>query len=94
MSNITILAIFGFLTVIFSVLAKVIGFPDQIRKNWKRQSTEGVSIIFYVIAFISYLLWVIYGILKYDWVVVIGQGLGVITTGVILWQMYVYSEKD
>jgi len=71
-----LVAIVGGLTLLFSILIKVIGFPDQMRKNWKRKSTKGVSTWFYLLTFISYVLWVFHGILQKDNVLIIGQGLG------------------
>ena len=72
------IAVLGTLTVIFSVLAKIIGLPDQIKKNHQRRSTEGLSLTFFGIGFISYILWTMYGIIQSDLVIVLGQGLGVL----------------
>lgn len=88
-----IVLIVGFLTTVFSILVKVIGFPDQIRKNYKRKSTEGVSTSFYVIAFFTYILWTLHGVLQNDWVVILGQGLGVLTTGAVVYQILAYRKK-
>jgi uncharacterized protein with PQ loop repeat len=90
---ITLAIIVGFLTAVFSILIKVVGFPDQIRKNYKRKSTEGVSSAFYIVAFVSYLLWTVHGVLQKDWVVILGQGLGIITTGIIVYQIFLYRKK-
>lgn len=86
----TLTVIIGFLTVALGILVKVIGFPDQIRRNYQKKSTEGLSTTFYVLSFCAYLSWTLHGILIHDNVVIIGQGLGIITTGAILWQIYVY----
>lgn len=85
--------IIGFLTTTLSILVKVVGFPDQIRKNHIRKSTEGVSTSFYILSFLVYVLWTIHGILQKDMVVVFGQGLGIITTGAIVYQIYIYHNK-
>jgi uncharacterized protein with PQ loop repeat len=85
--------IIGILTTVLSILVKVVGFPDQIRKNYKRKSTEGLSIWFYLLSFLVYVLWTLHGILQNDLVLVLGQGLGIITTGVILYQIYLYRSK-
>jgi len=85
--------IVGTLTTILSIVIKVVGFPDQIRKNFQRKSTEGVSTLFYVLSFITYLLWTFYGILRGDWVVFLAQGLGIVTTGVIVYQILIYKKK-
>ncbi len=77
--EITFASTIAVLTVVFGILAKVIGFPDQIRKNHKRKSTDGLSTIMIVIAVIGYSLWTIHGFIKKDWVLVVGQGLGILT---------------
>jgi uncharacterized protein with PQ loop repeat len=88
-----IIIIIGVATAVLSILVKVIGFPDQMRKNYIRKSTEGISTYFFVISFITYVLWTIHGILVKDWVVYLGQGLGIITTGIILYQIYLYRKN-
>ncbi|MCX6723576.1 MAG: SemiSWEET family transporter [Candidatus Staskawiczbacteria bacterium] len=85
--------VIGILTTVFSLLTKLIGFPDQIKKNYERKSTEGISLWFFLLSFISYALWTAHGILQNDWVVYLGQGLGVITTGAILTQIWIYKRK-
>lgn len=85
--------IIGILTTVLSILVKVVGLPDQIRKNHKRKSTEGVSTSFYILSFLVYMLWTAHGILQNDWVVILGQGLGIITTGVIVYQIFIYRKK-
>lgn len=86
-------AIIGILTTVVAVLVKVIGLPDQIRKNHKRKSTEGLSTPFFALGFLSYFLWTLYGSLKSDWVLVIGQGAGMITMGIIAYQIFIYRDK-
>jgi len=93
MELISFSAIIGTLTVVFSLLAKVLGQPDQIRKNFKRKSTEGLSTIMITIAVISYSLWTIHGIIEKDWVLIFGQSLGVLTSGIILTQIILYRKK-
>jgi len=92
-ASITFAGFIAVLTVIFGVLVKVIGFPDQIIKNYKRKSTDGLSTKFIILSVIVYMLWTLHGILKNDWVLIIGQGLGIITTGIILGQILWYKNK-
>ena len=40
MDGITLIGFVGFMTVALSILIKVIGFPDQFRKNHQRKSVE------------------------------------------------------
>ncbi len=83
----------GFLTTTLTILIKVVGFPDQIKKNYKRKSTEGLSTPFYVLSFVTYIAWTLHGIIQNDWVVILGQGLGIITTGIIVFQIIKYRKK-
>ena len=93
MTQITFAAIIGILTLTMGILVKAIGFPDQFRLNYKRKSTKGVSVLFYSLAFISYILWTLHGFLGKDWVLVLGQGLGILTTGMIIVQIIIYRKK-
>ncbi|MFA6252649.1 MAG: SemiSWEET family transporter [Patescibacteria group bacterium] len=92
MNTLTFTAIVGFLTVGLGVLVKLVGFPDQIRKNYKNKSTQGLSTAFIGLSFLVYVMWTLHGILLKDWVLIIGQGLGIVTTGAILWQIYLYRK--
>lgn len=82
------------LTVIFSILVKVIGLPDQARKIHQQKSSKGQSVILYSLSFVVYILWTIYGFLKKDFVILAGQALGVLTTGLILFLLVKYYKKN
>jgi len=92
--DITFAIIIGVLTVVIGILVKVLGFPDQFMKNYKRKSTAGMSTVFIVLAFISYVLWTLHGVLQGDMVLVIGQGVGIITTGMIVAQVFYYKRNN
>jgi len=92
LTSITFAGIIGILTVTFGVLVKIIGFPDQIIKNYKRKSTQGLSTKLIFLSAIGYILWTVHGFLRNDWVLVVGQGLGIITTGAILGQIIYYRK--
>ena len=92
LTSITFAGIIAILTLTFGILVKIIGFPDQIIKNYKRKSTEGLSTKFIILSVIVYLLWTIHGFLQKDWVLFFGQGLGIITTGIILIQIIYYKN--
>ena len=94
MGALTFTAIVGFLTVGLGVLVKLVGFPDQMRRNYKSKSTKGLSTAFISLSFLAYSMWTLHGILVKDMVVVVGQGLGIITTGAILVQIYIYRKSN
>src|SRR5262249_32671827 len=84
--------IVSWLALILGTLVKFVGFPEQFLLNRARRSTEGVSRWFYILALLSYALWSIQGYLAHDLVVCVGQGLGVITAGAIVWQIIIYRR--
>jgi uncharacterized protein with PQ loop repeat len=81
------------LTLVFGLLVKLVGFPEQFVKNRARKSTEGMSRSFYFLAVVSYTLWSLQGWLAHDWVVVWGQGVGVVTSGAIIGQIIAYRRR-
>ncbi len=93
MDGLTVASIVGFLTTTVAILVKIVGLPDQIKKIYKRKSTEGISTVFFLLAFVSYFLWTIHGIFQKDNVLIIGQGAGMITTAIILAQIFVYRKR-
>lgn len=92
--QIALIPIVGVIVAVLSAASKVIGQPDQIRKNWQRKSTEGLSLALYTFSFVTYFFWAIYGALREDWVVFLAHGtLGCIVTGIVLWQFFVYRNN-
>lgn len=91
--SITFAWIIWFLTLFFGILVKVIWFPDQIIKNFKKKSTEWLSTKFMVLSFIVYVLWTIHWLLQNDIVLVLWQGLWIVTTWTILYQIVLYKKK-
>jgi uncharacterized protein with PQ loop repeat len=85
------IGIVGFTTAFVSILVKAIGLPDQIRKNHKRKSTQGLSVPFFLLSVLAYGLWTVYGILKKDPVLIFGQGFGMITMAIIAYQIWIYK---
>jgi uncharacterized protein with PQ loop repeat len=84
----------GFMTVGASYLIKIIGFPQQAYKIYKSKSGQNISTFLYIFSFISYCMWTYYGYLKRDWVVMWGQSLGILTTGIIVYLLYKYRNKN
>jgi uncharacterized protein with PQ loop repeat len=89
----TLAALIAFLAAALSIGVKVIGMPAQIRHNYLRKSTEGLSNWFLVLTLLSYAVWVLHGLQVHDMSLVVGQGLGVAVTCIILWQAVVYSKN-
>lgn len=87
-------AIVAFLCTVASVAVKVVGTPDQIKRNYQRKSTSGLSAWFMVSSLVSYAPWVLHGLQAHDMTLIIGQGLGVLVTGIIVLQIFLYRKKE
>ena len=92
--ELTAAAIIGISTVIIAILVKIVGLPDQIRKNYRKKSTRGLSTVFILLTTLSYTLWTIHGFMQQDPVLIIGQGLGVFTSGIIVFQIFRYRKNN
>lgn len=94
MTRENLIQIVSILTLLASYAIKLIGFPEQIQKIRKAKSTEGISKSIFITSFISFCLWVIYGILKEDWTIILAQSIGVIVGGIILYYMWKYRKSN
>jgi len=84
----------GSSTIILSLLVKIVVEPDQIRRNFSRKSTEGLSPMNYTLGFLAYCSWIIHGLLRRDYVILISQSMGVLVTGIVLVQFFLYRRKN
>jgi len=82
------------LTVIVSLISKVWGFPNQIKLLTKYKNVENISLIFHCLATVSYGLWTLHGALRNDWFTVVGQGLGVVFSAIIVGLIIKYRRQE
>jgi MtN3 and saliva related transmembrane protein len=87
------ITIISALTIIASYLIKLIGLPQQAYRIYKSGDTKNVSTVLFIFSFISYTLWTYYGVLKNDYVIIIGQSVGILTSGIVLFVIYKSKKK-
>jgi MtN3 and saliva related transmembrane protein len=46
-------------------------FLPQVIKTWKERSARDISLMMFLIAAVNEIMWIIYGILKNDWVIIL-----------------------
>jgi MtN3 and saliva related transmembrane protein len=61
-----------------------LSYIPQVRKAWPRGSTKDLSLHMLVVLTGGLLLWVGYGLLKSDWVIVAANSVGAILSGSVL----------
>lgn len=86
-----------FFVVMGWVAVVVLIFPTwaQVRANWKSKSTGGVSVGGYVTLFVGMIM--LFVLSLHDatvWPIRVQFLLGVIGSGVVLWQMYIYRKGE
>ncbi len=77
------------IATVASVAAKL-GMVMQIRVNYRRKNVSGLSGTFFVIGFASYFTSGAAGLQHMSLPLLVGQGLGVIPSAVIAWQVVLY----
>lgn len=84
----------GSIALIFMVTYASFGIATQIWRNHQRRSTSGLSLTMIFLSFITFVAWVVYGLLKdpVDVFVVGANSAGAIFTGIILCQFCVYRK--
>ena len=45
-------------------------FLPQVIKTWKEKSAKDISLLMFVIAAINQAMWIVFGILRQDWVII------------------------
>ena len=85
--------IVGWAATIITVVYTMFGIPVQIKSNYQRKSTEGLSLFLFSFLFLTFLSWVIYGVLKSDYFIVVPNGLGAFFAAIILIQIFQYKDN-
>ena len=71
------------LGVVAAVLTSL-SYVPQVRKAWPRGSTKDLSLHMLIVLTAGLLLWVAYGLLRNDWVIVAANGTGAALSGSVL----------
>jgi MtN3 and saliva related transmembrane protein len=61
-----------------------LSYIPQVRKAWPRGSTSDLSLKMLVVLTSGLVLWIGYGLLKADWVIVAANGVGAALSGSVL----------
>ena len=59
-------------------------FLPQVVKTWKEKSAKNVSLMMFVIAFINEVMWIAYGVLRNDMVIIITNVIMIVMCSVMI----------
>jgi MtN3 and saliva related transmembrane protein len=61
-----------------------LSYIPQVMKAWPRGSTADLSLKMLIVLTAGLSLWIVYGVLKQDWVIVVANSIGAALTGIVL----------
>ena len=65
-------------------LLTTLAFLPQVVKTWRSRSTKDLSLPMWLILFVGITLWLIYGILKVDYPLLVANGVTLFLSGIVL----------
>ena len=85
----------GFLATATGITVASVGLPMQLIKNYKRKSVEGLSLVFWILAYINGWCWVAYASVKVkpDFFLIIANIPGLFFLTILFLQFYIYTKK-
>lgn len=68
-------------------------FLPQVIKTWKTRSAKDVSLAMFIIAFTNQVMWLVYGILIENWVIISTNAVMLGMTGIMISLKLKYNHK-
>lgn len=81
-----IITIIGFLAVVFQSIRII----PQVIKGFTTKRVEDVSVWFLIIGSLGAVLWIVYGVVRNDWAIIIGNVLNLICYILLMFQKKLY----
>jgi MtN3 and saliva related transmembrane protein len=72
------------LTGLVAAFCTTVSYIPQIRKIWTSGETEDISLVMFLVLFAGIALWVLYGAMKGDTVIILANGVSLAFLAVIL----------
>ena len=67
-----------------AALLASLSYIPQVRKAWPRNSTADLSLAMLMALTLGLTLWIVYGLLRADWVIVSANTVGALLAGIVL----------
>ena len=68
-------------------------FLPQVVKTWKEKSAKDISLYMFVIAFVNEIMWLAYGILRNDWVIISTNAVMIVMSGIMISLKLKYNHR-
>jgi len=67
-------------------------FLPQVVKTWKEKSAKDVSLWMFVIAFINEIMWLVYGIMIHNWVIILTNAVMLVMSAIMIGLKFRYNH--
>ena len=67
-----------------AALLTSLSYIPQVRKAWPRGTTDDLSLSMLVVLTCGLSLWIVYGIIRGDWVIIAANSVGALLSGLVL----------
>jgi MtN3 and saliva related transmembrane protein len=68
-------------------------FLPQVIKTWKEKSAKNVSLMMFIIAFINEVMWIAYGVLSNNWVIITTNVVMITMCSLMIFLKLRYNNK-
>lgn len=67
-------------------------FLPQVIKTWRERSAKDISLNMFLIAFTNEIMWLVYGIMLDNWVIISTNAVMLVMSGIMIWLKLRYSR--
>ncbi len=67
-------------------------FLPQVIKTWKEKSAKNVSLLMFIIAFVNEVMWIAYGIMRDDMVIILTNVVMITMCSMMIWLKLRYKD--
>lgn len=68
-------------------------FVPQVIKTWKEKSAKDVSLLMFIIAAVNEAMWIGYGILQHDWVIILTNAVIILLSFMMIFLKLKYGRR-
>ena len=68
-------------------------FLPQVLKTWKEKSAKDVSLYMFIIAFVNEIMWLVYGVMINNWVIILTNAVMLVMSGIMIWLKMRYNHQ-
>lgn len=68
-------------------------FLPQVLKTWKEKSAKDVALNMFIIAFVNEIMWLVYGVMLDNWVIILTNAVMLVMSGIMIWLKLRYNHQ-